>query len=124
MTLYKFLLSLGYTEAEAEETVLRYENGMPIPAEIKKDLNKWAMIPYGQEPKPKHPGGRPRKPLSGKTEKEPENGRFYTVEEAVEILGLHRRTVQARLRDGTLKGKKLSGKWRIYKDSLKRGNEK
>ena len=46
----------------------------------------------------KHPGGRPRKELSG---------------------GIHVRTVQARLRDGTLNGKKLSGVWRIYKDSLK-----
>jgi len=123
MTLYKFLLSLGYTEAEAEETVLRYENGMPIPAEIKKDLNKWAMIPYGQEPKPKHPGGRPRKEISGKITEEPENGIYYTVNEAAEILGVHKHTIQARLRDGTLKGKKLSGVWKIYKKSLKEGGK-
>lgn len=66
----------------------------------------------------KHPGGRPRKELSGIVQK-PANGTYYTVEEAAEMLGVHVRTVQARLRDGTLNGKKLSGVWRIYKDSLK-----
>ena len=66
----------------------------------------------------KHPGGRPRKNLSGITQ-EPKNGTYYTVEEAAELLGVHVKTVQARLRDGTLNGKKLSGVWRIYKDSLK-----
>ena len=65
----------------------------------------------------KHPGGRPRKDLKA-TNEEPANGIFYTVEEAVQITGLHRRTIQARLRDGSLKGKKLSGVWRIYRDSL------
>lgn len=67
----------------------------------------------------KHPGGRPRKQLSGSIKTDPENGIYYTVDEAAEILGVHRHTIQARLRDGTLKGKKLSGVWRIYKDSLK-----
>ena len=67
----------------------------------------------------KHPGGRPRKELSGTITEEPENGVYYTVDEVVELLGVHRNTVQARLKDGTLKGKKLSGTWRIYKDSLK-----
>ena len=66
----------------------------------------------------KHPGGRPRKELSGTITQEPENGTYYTVDEVAEVLGVHRRTVQARLRDGTLNGKKLSGVWRIYKDSL------
>ena len=69
----------------------------------------------------KHPGGRPRKELSGTIKQEPQNGNYYTVNEAAELLGIHRRTVQARLRDGTLKGKKLSGVWRIYKDSIKEG---
>ena len=67
----------------------------------------------------KHPGGRPRKELSGTIKEEPGNGVYYTVDEVVELLGVHRNTVQARLKDGTLKGKKLSGTWRIYKDSLK-----
>lgn len=67
----------------------------------------------------KHPGGRPRKELSGIITQEPANGTYYTVEEAADLLGVHVRTVQARLRDGTLKGKKLSGTWKIYKDSLK-----
>ena len=69
----------------------------------------------------KHPGGRPRKKLSRSIAQEPANGNYYTVDEAAELLGVHRRTVQARLRDGTLKGKKLSGVWRIYKDSMKEG---
>ena len=67
----------------------------------------------------KHPGGRPRKELSGRIAQDPANGTFYTVDEAAAMLGVHVRTIQARLRDGTLKGKKLSGVWRIYKDSLK-----
>lgn len=68
----------------------------------------------------KHPGGRPRKDLSGRITQDPVNGIYYTVDEAAELLDVHVRTVQARLRDGTLKGKKLSGTWRIYKDSLKK----
>ena len=67
----------------------------------------------------KHPGGRPKKTLSGIVTQEPTNGIYYTVDEAAALLGVHRRTVQARLRDGTLKGKKLSGTWKIYRDSLK-----
>lgn len=67
----------------------------------------------------KHPGGRPRKNLAGKIDQDPANGTYYTVDEAADLLGVHRRTVQARLRDGTIAGKKLSGVWKIYKDSLK-----
>lgn len=43
---------------------------------------------------------------------------YYTVEEAAELLGVHVRTVQARLRDGTLPGKKISGTWRIYPEAI------
>ena len=67
----------------------------------------------------KHPGGRPRKTLAGSITQDPANGVYYTVDEAAALLGVHRRTVQARLRDGTLRGKKLSGVWKIYKESLK-----
>lgn len=66
----------------------------------------------------KHPGGRPRKNLHCRITQEPANGVYYTADEAAELLGVHVRTVQARLRDGTLKGKKLYGSWRIYKASL------
>lgn len=66
----------------------------------------------------KHPGGRPRKNLSGKITQAPANGIYFTVEEAAELLDVNRRTVQARLRDGTLNGKKISGVWKIYPDSL------
>lgn len=62
-----------------------------------------------------HPGGRPRKDYTATDIPEKD---YFTVDEVVEILHLHRRTVQARLRDGTLKGKKLGGIWKIYRDSI------
>ena len=63
-----------------------------------------------------HPGGRPRKAVTATNIPEQD---YFTVAEASEILGVHIHTVQARLRDGTLKGKKLGGVWRIYPDSLR-----
>ncbi len=62
-----------------------------------------------------HPGGRPRKEVT--TVNVPEQD-YFTVAEAANILGIHIHTVQARLRDETLKGKKLGGIWRIYRNSL------
>ena len=62
-----------------------------------------------------HPGGRPRKTL---TVADVPQQDYFTVKEAADILGVHIHTVQARMRDGTLKGKKLGGIWRIYRDSL------
>lgn len=62
-----------------------------------------------------HPGGRPRKQITiSSAPAQP----FFTVQEAAALIGSHVRTIQARLRDGTLKGKKLGGTWRIYADSL------
>lgn len=66
----------------------------------------------------KHPGGRPRKELSNKIEADPVNGVFYTVPEAAALLGVHVRTLQSRLREGSIKGKKIGGIWRIYKTEL------
>lgn len=66
----------------------------------------------------KNLGGRPRKAYTTDRITEPENDLYFTVDEAAAILGLHRHTVQARLRDGTIRGRKLSGVWRIYKDAL------
>ena len=63
----------------------------------------------------KHPGGRPRKAV--KTDNIPEQD-FFTVQEAADLLGTHIHTIQARLRDGTLQGKKLGGVWKIYRNSL------
>lgn len=60
--------------------------------------------------------GRPRKDLY--TDTEPENGIYYTVNELAELLGVNKHTIQARLRDGTIRGRKLSGEWRIYRDAL------
>ena len=63
--------------------------------------------------------GRPfKEPSVYRTNIPPRNGIYYTTAEAVELLGVHRNTLQARLRDGTLKGKQISGEWRIYKDTL------
>lgn len=66
----------------------------------------------------KHPGGRPRKRIAGQITQEPANGVYYTVEEAAELLGVHIHTLQSRLRNGEIAGKKISGEWRIYKASL------
>ena len=63
--------------------------------------------------------GRPFKDMSVyRTNTPPRNGIYYTTAEAVELLGVHRNTLQARLRDGTLRAKQISGEWRIYKDTL------
>ena len=62
-----------------------------------------------------HPGGRPRRSIT--IEDLPQQ-QYFTVPEVVELTGAHKQTIQARLRDGTLKGKKLSGQWRIYRESL------
>jgi len=62
-----------------------------------------------------HPGGRPRKEVTA--ENIPQQN-YFTVQEAAGILNVHKHTVQARLRDGTLKGKKLGGVWKIYRSSL------
>lgn len=61
--------------------------------------------------------GRPRKAISIPEDRLPQQP-YLTVEDVVSLTGLHVRTVQARLRDGTLRGKKLGGTWRIYRDSL------
>lgn len=64
-----------------------------------------------------HPGGRPRKAVTLPADAIPEQD-YFTVREAVAILNLDKHTIQARLRDGTLQGKKLGREWRIYRNSL------
>ena len=74
--------------------------------------------------KSNNPNGRPRKILNQSTTTPPANGIYYTVTEAAELLGIHRHTIQARLRDGTIKGKLMGNQWRIYKNELyKEGNK-
>lgn len=68
----------------------------------------------------KHPGGRPRKAITIPDDVMPDK-QVFTVPEVAEITGYHVRTIQARLRDGTLEGKRLGGTWRIYRDSLVNG---
>lgn len=63
--------------------------------------------------------GRPFKDMSVyQTSTPPRNGVYYTVPEAVELLGVHRNTLHARLKDGTLRAKKIGAEWRIYRDTL------
>lgn len=62
--------------------------------------------------------GRPRKDLHQGTPTPPKHEFYYTVSEAAELLGVHRHTLQARLRDGTIKGKLIGNQWRIYKKEL------
>ena len=66
----------------------------------------------------KHPGGRPRKTITIPDEVLPDGKEWFTVPEIAELTGYHVRTIQARLRDGTLQGKRLGGTWKIYRDSL------
>ena len=68
----------------------------------------------------KHPGGRPRKAITIPDDVLPDK-QVFTVPEVAEITGYHVRTIQARLRDGTLEGKRVGGTWRIYRDSLVNG---
>lgn len=62
-----------------------------------------------------HPGGRPRKTIAAAEIPQQD---YFTVAQAAELTGSHIHTIQARLRDGTLKGKKLGGVWKIYRESL------
>ena len=65
----------------------------------------------------KDKGGRPRKVIAIPADQLPEQP-YFTVPEVAAITGYHVRTIQARLRDGTLAGKKLGGTWKIYRESL------
>ena len=61
--------------------------------------------------------GRPRKKVVIPEDRLPQVP-YLTVPEVAQLTGYHVRTIQARLRDGTLKGRKISGEWRIYRDTL------
>jgi excisionase family DNA binding protein len=63
------------------------------------------------------PGGRPRKQIAVDPAALPDKP-YFTVGEVVALTGLHKETIQARLQDGTLSGKKLGGIWKIYRSSL------
>lgn len=45
-------------------------------------------------------------------------GNYLTVAQVAALTNSHIHTVQARLRDGTIPGKKLGGIWRIYPDAI------
>jgi len=61
--------------------------------------------------------GRPKKDIE-KTTTPPRNNRYYTIAEFVQLSGIHRHTLQSRLREGKLKGKLIGRTWRIYRDEL------
>lgn len=61
--------------------------------------------------------GRPRKKIDVPEDRLPQVP-YLTVPEVAKLTGYHVRTIQARLRDGTLKGRKIGGEWRIYRESL------
>ena len=43
MSLFKWLVNvMKYSEAEAEETIIRYDNGMDLPADVIVDIMKWS----------------------------------------------------------------------------------
>lgn len=44
---------------------------------------------------------------------------YFTVQEAARLAGVSDRTVKERIKDGTIKAKKIGGEWRIYPESLK-----
>jgi len=44
--------------------------------------------------------------------------KLYSPLEVVDILGIHVKTVRRLLRDGTLKGVKIGGSWKISKEEL------
>lgn len=49
MTLFQYLLNLNYTEAEAEETIIRYYNGMNIPSNILTDIKKYTFSQMNEQ---------------------------------------------------------------------------
>ena len=44
---------------------------------------------------------------------------YFTTQEVAELAGVSDWTVKNRIKDGTLKAKKISNEWRIYPESLK-----
>ena len=60
---------------------------------------------------------RPRANLTIPADKLPA-GEWFTVPQIAELAGVHTLTVQNHLKDGTLKGKKLGGQWRIYREAI------
>lgn len=46
--------------------------------------------------------------------------RLLTMQEAADLLAVHRQTVGALIRSGDLEAKKIGGQWRIKPSSLKR----
>ena len=43
--LYRWLIEdKGYTESEADETIIRYDNGMTLPKDVLSDLREYTEI--------------------------------------------------------------------------------
>ena len=41
ISLYDYLLSIGYSCYDAEETCIRFDYGFPLPEKIREDVKKW-----------------------------------------------------------------------------------
>ena len=63
----------------------------------------------------KNPGGRPKKPLEPITEL---TRLYYSMDEAAEVLGVHRNTIKNRIKAGELEAVKIGRQWRIPKEVL------
>lgn len=106
----KFLEAVAESDLSASTIKICIEL-LEIPSE---DIERYFFTPLTEYVARR---GRPFKAIQ-KTTTPPENNRYYTIDEASKLLGLHRHTLQARLRDKTIKGKLIGREWRIYRDEL------
>jgi len=60
--------------------------------------------------------------IAEKIKELPEDKAYFTISEAVALSGMCEKTIRKRIQDGTIKAKKIGGKWKIYADSLKKNN--
>ena len=63
----------------------------------------------------KHPGGRPKKITEPITEL---TKLYYSMDEAAEVLGVHRNTIKNRIKAGELQAVLIGRQWRIPKEAL------
>lgn len=58
--------------------------------------------------------------IAEKIKELPEDKPYFTLKEVEELTGICGRTIRERIKDGTIKAKKISNEWRIYPDSLRK----
>ena len=62
ISLYQFLLNNNYTQAETDETIIRYYNGFTLPTDVKTDIKRY----WEEQTK-----GSRAEPQGSKSEKQP-----------------------------------------------------